>query len=290
MSGFWSNYIIILTVLNIVYCLWLIKTRPGDSKQGEVTGHTWDDDLQEFNNPLPRWWLGLFYITIVFSVIYFIFYPGMGGFKGMSDWSQASQYEAEMKKADETYGPIFAKYAAKSIPELAKDTNATAAGQRLFLNYCATCHGSDAKGASGYPSLADKDWLYGGTPEAIKTSILAGRSGVMPAMGASLGADVDNVVAYVQSLSGRNVDASKATAGKAKFEMFCAACHQADGKGNQALGAPNLTDNIWLYGASGGAIKKVIMEGRNGQMPPHKEFLGDDKAHLLAAYIYSLSN
>ncbi len=294
MSGFWSGYVIILTLLNIAFCFWLIrfanKKSGSQAGQDEVTGHTWDGDLQEYNNPLPRWWLGMFYISIAFSLIYLVVYPGMGNYEGVFNWSQTSQYEEEIKQAEKTYGPIFAKYAATPITELAKDSSATDAGQRLYLNYCATCHGSNAKGAAGFPNLTDNDWLYGGDAEAIKASILNGRNGIMPAMGAALGDDIDNVVAYVESLSGRKVDADKANAGKPKFEMFCAACHQASGKGNPALGAPDLTDNNWLYGGSAGVIKKTIVEGRTGQMPAHKAFLGEDKVHLLAAYIYSLSN
>lgn len=296
MSSFWSNYIIILTVLNIVGCFWLIKwaskKRPGDAKEGEAMAHVWDDTLQELNNPMPRWWLWMFYISLVFSIIYIFLYPALGNMTGSLNWSQVSQYDEEVAEANKQYGPLFAKYAATPLTELAKDKKANAMGQRLFLNYCSTCHGSDAKGASGFPNLTDKDWLYGGTPDAIKTSIMEGRTGMMPAMGAALGSaqGVDEVANYVMSLSGRKVDDAKATAGKAKFEMMCAACHQASGKGNPALGAANLTDNIWLYGASAGVIKKTISEGRTGQMPAHKNFLGEDKSHLLAAYIYSLSN
>jgi len=295
MSSFWSNYIIILTLLNIVGCLWLIKwaskKRKGEANEGDVTGHVWDDNLEELNNPLPRWWLWLFYITIIFSIIYFFFYPAMGSYEGSFKWSQASQYEEEVAAANKQYGPLFAKYAATSIEDLAKDKKANEIGQRLFLNYCSTCHGSDAKGSHGFPNLTDNDWLYGGSPAAIKTSILNGRTGVMPGMGAALGGDkgVDEVANYVMSLSGRKVDSAKAAAGKTKFEAMCAACHQASGKGNPALGAADLTDKIWLYGSSAGVIKKTIAEGRTGQMPAHKNFLGEDKSHLLAAYIYSLS-
>jgi len=296
MSSFWSNYIIILTVLNIVGCFWLIKwaskKRAGDASEGDVTGHVWDGNLEELNNPMPRWWLWMFYISLVFSIVYLYLYPGLGNFEGSLGWSQIGEYEEEVADANKKYGPLFAKYAATPITELAKDKKANAMGQRLFLTYCSTCHGSDAKGARGFPNLTDKDWLYGNTPEAIKTSILNGRSGIMPAMGAALGGDagVDEVATYVASLSGRTTDAAKTKAGKAKFEMMCAACHQASGKGNPALGAADLTDNIWLYGGSLGVIKKTIVEGRNGQMPAHKNFLGEDKSHLLAAYIYSLSN
>ena len=295
MSSFWSNYIIILTVLNIAGCLWLIKwaskKREGEAAEGEVTGHVWDDTLEELNNPMPRWWLWMFYISIIFSVFYLWLYPGLGNFEGSLKWTQVGEYKDEVAQANEKYGPLFAKYAATPITELAKNKKANAIGQRLFLTYCATCHGSDAKGARGFPNLTDKDWLYGGTPDAIKESIMNGRNGMMPAMGAALGGakGVEEVASYVQSLSGRKTDAAKAKAGKAKFEMMCAACHQASGKGNTALGAANLTDNIWLYGGSAGVIKKTITEGRSGKMPAHKHFLGEDKSHLLAAYIYSLS-
>lgn len=296
MSSFWSNYIFILTALNIVGCFWLIKwaskKRPGDAKEGEAMGHVWDGDLQELNNPMPRWWLWMFYLSLIFGIIYIVLYPTMGNMKGTLGWTQIGQYEEEIAEANKQYGPLFAKYAATPLKDLAKDKKANAMGQRLFLNYCSTCHGSDAKGASGFPNLTDKDWLYGGTPGAIKHSILNGRTGIMPAMGAALGGEknVDEVANYVMSLSGRKVDATKAAAGKAKFDTICAACHQASGKGMQAIGAANLTDNIWLYGASAGVIKKTITEGRAGQMPAHKNFLGEDKSHLLAAYIYSLSN
>jgi len=296
MSSFWSNYIIILTVLNIVGCFWLIrwasKKRDGEAKEGSVTGHVWDDDLEELNNPMPRWWLWMFYISLAFSIVYIFLYPALGNFSGSLNWSQVGQYEEEIKQANKKYGPLFAKYASTPIKELSKDEKANAIGQRLFLNYCSTCHGSDAKGARGFPNLADNDWLYSDTPEAIKFSILNGRSGMMPAMGAVLGGDkgVDEVTHYVLSLSGRKVDELKAKAGKAKYETMCAACHQVSGKGNAALGAANLTDNIWLYGGSAGVVKQSIRDGRNGQMPAHKNFLGEDKSHLLAAYIYSLRN
>jgi cytochrome c oxidase cbb3-type subunit 3 len=293
MSTFWSWYVAVLTVANIVGCYWLIKwatkTRSGEAAEGDVTGHTWDEDLQEFNNPLPRWWLWLFYITMVFGLIYIALYPGLGGYKGSYGWTQVSQYEAEMDKADKTFGPLFANFAKQDIPALAKDPQAIQIGQRLFINYCSTCHGSDAGGAPGFPNLADNDWLYGSNPEDIKNSILTGRSGVMPAMGAALGEQgVKEVTAYVMSLSGRNTDSALAAAGKTKYETMCAACHQANGTGNNLIGAPNLTDNIWLYGGSAGVIAKSIREGRNGIMPSHRDFLGEDKGHLLAAYIYSL--
>jgi cytochrome c oxidase cbb3-type subunit 3 len=298
MSAFWSGWIIVLSVGNIVACFWLIrwtmKKRAGEATSGDVTGHTWDDDLQEYNNPLPRWWLWLFYITLIFAFVYLAMYPGLGNYKGMYGWSShGSQYEAEMKAAEAKYGPIYQQYAAVAVDELATKPEyeeARAMGKRLFLTYCMQCHGSDARGSRGYPNLADNDWLWGGSAEQITLSIANGRNGMMPAH-AHLGDEgIDNVASYVMSLSGRDADATKVAAGKQVFEtMGCAGCHGMDGTGNQMLGAPNLTDTTWLYGASEGAIKQSIAKGRAGVMPAHKDLLGDDKVHLLAAYVSSLS-
>jgi len=297
MSGNWSLYIIVLTVINVLGCLWIIrwtskkKISAAGEKQAETTGHTWDDDLQEYNNPLPRWWLWLFYLTIVFAGIYLALYPGLGKFAGQWGWSQTSQYDAEMASAGKKYGPIFAAYAKQPIEELAKDETAMASGQRLFLNYCATCHGSDARGAVGFPNLADNDWLYGGGADQIKISILDGRNGVMPPLGAGLTPDkLDAITSYVMHLDGREVDPKLVETGKVLYtELTCLACHGADGKGNALAGFPNLTDDVWLYGGSAGTIKQTLQQGRFGKMPAHREFLGEEKAHLLAAYVYSLS-
>ncbi|WJW75637.1 cytochrome-c oxidase, cbb3-type subunit III [Thiohalobacter sp. IOR34] len=293
-SEFWNWWVILLTVGNILACWWLIvwtsKKRAGEAAAGEVTGHTWDETLQEFNNPLPRWWLWLFYGTLIFSAAYLVLYPGLGSFQGVLGWTEENQYDAEMQAAAAKYDPIFARYAQQDIASLAKDRQAVKIGQRLFLNYCSVCHGSDARGTRGFPNLTDNDWLYGGDPATIEKSILDGRQGAMPAWKDALGEQgVDEVAEYVLSLSGRKVDSAKAEAGKVRFETMCAACHGMDGKGNPALGAPNLTDNIWLYGGSPGTVRKTIAGGRNGRMPAHREFLGEDKVHLLAAYIYSLS-
>lgn len=295
MSAGWNWYIVIITVVNILACLWLIKwtaSKKGeDAKAGDTTGHVWDDDLAEYSNPLPRWWLWLFYITIIFAFIYLAFYPGLGNFKGMFGWNQKGQYEDEMAAADRQFAPIFADYAKQAIPELAKNTKAMESGQRLFLNYCSTCHGSAALGAPGFPNLTDKDWLYGGEPEAIKTTILDGRVGSMPAMGAGMTPEqLDQITAYVMSLSGRSADAAQVEAGKAIYNQFaCMGCHGPDGTGANLPG-PNLTDKVWLYGGSPGSIRETIQKGRNGVMPAHRNFLGEEKSHLLAAYVYSLSN
>ncbi|MEE9342744.1 MAG: cytochrome-c oxidase, cbb3-type subunit III [Gammaproteobacteria bacterium] len=293
-SNFWNIWIIVLTVGNILACWWLIrwtsKERPGESAMGDATGHVWDETLSELNNPLPRWWLWMFYLSMIFSAIYLVLYPGLGTFRGVLNWTQQGEYEAEVQAADAKYGPLFAKYAAVPVAALASDDAALKVGKRLFVNYCSSCHGSDAGGAPGFPSLKDADWLYGGQPEAITASILDGRTGAMPPWKAVLqDSGVDEVSAYVMSLSGRDVDTAKVATGKGHYATYCAACHGAEGGGNQALGAPDLTDNTWLYGGSPGVIRKTIAEGRTGIMPPHRDFLGEDKVHLIATYIYSLS-
>lgn len=298
MSEFWSIWIIVLTVGNILGCLWLIRwtmrRRTGEAAQGDVTGHTWDGDLQEYNNPLPRWWLWLFYITLVFAGGYLALYPGLGKFQGVLGWSShGSQYGDEMAKAAEKYDPIFKQYAAVAVADLATKAEYQEArdmGKRLFLTYCMQCHGSDAGGSRGFPNLTDGDWLWGGSEQQILASITNGRNGVMPTH-AHLGDEqIDNLANYVVSLSGRNADATKVAAGKEAFlTSGCIACHGMDGTGNQIIGAPNLTDKTWLYGASLGTIKQTITNGRNGVMPAHQALLGGDKVHLLTAYVYSLS-
>ncbi|HEX4858580.1 MAG TPA: cytochrome-c oxidase, cbb3-type subunit III [Usitatibacteraceae bacterium] len=291
-SDFWHWYIAVGTIVSIIGCAVLLKmqTTKGLPKgqKANLHGNVWDGDLAEYNNPLPQWWKWLFYITIVFSLLYLFLYPGLGTFGGKSGWTSKAQYEAEVKAANETYGPMVAKYSGVDIPTLAKDKQATAMGQRLFLNECAPCHGSDAGGAKGFPNLKDKDWLWGGTPEAIEKTLLDGRNGVMPPMGAAVGeAGVAEVAHYVRSLSKLQHDAGLAAKGKEKFAV-CAACHGADAKGNPLMGAPNLTDETWLYGSSIETIAETIRNGRNNLMPAQRERLGEAKVHLLAAYVYSL--
>jgi cytochrome c oxidase cbb3-type subunit III len=293
MSTTMSVVIAVVTILNVLACAWLIwwtsRSRPAEVGKGEVIDHVWDGDLQERNNPMPRWWLILFFITIGFSLLYFLLYPSLGHFGGILGWSKDSQYQQEMARAQQQYAPIYAAFAGRNIVDLARDPKALALGHSLFLNNCINCHGSDARGAIGFPNLTDHDWLHGGAPQDIVESIAHGREGIMPALGAAIGQPgVDEVVAYVLTLSGRPAPADKAAAGKARF-LLCAACHGVDGKGNQTIGAPNLTDDIWLYGGSAETIRKSIMEGRHGQMPAH-QWLGEDKVRLVAAYVYSLSH
>jgi len=296
-NGFWDMYIVVLTLLGIAGCGILLyaqaKVKLAKGKDGKVgtTGHTWDEDLTELNTPMPRWWMWLFYITIVFALAYLFLYPVLGTYAGKLGWKSSGQYQAELKQAESEYGPLFAQYQKQDLKKVAADPKAHAIGQRLFLTYCAQCHGSDARGNKGFPNLTDKDWLFGGAPETIKESILRGRMGVMPPMGAALGSDkdVENVAHYVLSLSGSTADPIKAVFGKGKFGA-CMACHSAGGTGNQTLGAPNLTDKIWLFGGSAETVMETIRKGRNATMPAFEDFLGDAKVHVLAAYVWSLSN
>lgn len=295
MSSALSCFIGLIVSIYIIGCFWLIrvtsKTREGEADKGQVTGHTWDENLQEYNNPMPRWWLGLYIFTGIFAVIYLIIYPGFGRFAGIADWTQINQYDTEVANAEKVAATYYSKYVQQDIAEVAKNPEAVAMGKRLFMTYCTACHGSDARGTRKYPNLTDDDWLYGGSPTAIKTSIMEGRNGVMPPMAAAIGgvAGVDEVATYVLSLSGKQVDAAKATAGQAKFAI-CAGCHGMDGKGNHMIGAPNLTDDTWLYGGDLDTIRTTITTGRNGVMPAQKTALGPDRAHVLAAYIYSISH
>ena len=295
-SDFWSWWISGIVLGGIAWCIYLLiantkgKLPPGG--KAEATGHVWDEDLQELNNPLPRWWMFMFYITIAFGLAYLALYPGLGTFAGLANWTEKDQYENEIAKADAKYGPLYDKYLNQEIASVAADQDALDMGERLYVNYCAVCHGSDARGATGFPNLRDNDWLYGGSPEAIKTSIMSGRKAIMPAWEEVLGGDegIAKVADYVMQLSGRDVDEASAEEGKELFVTNCSGCHLPDGKGNPAVGAPNLTNNVWLYGGSPRAIKESIAKGRQGLMPAHSEFLGEAKVHLLTAYIYSLSH
>ncbi len=294
-SSGWSTYITVVSIVSILGCgVFLFqqaRTRVAKTSMGETTGHAWDETLQEFNNPLPKWWMWLFYITIVFALAYLYMYPGLGSSGGSLGWSSTKQYDDEVAAAKAVYEPLFAKYLAQPVDAVAGDPQARQMGERLYLTYCVQCHGSDARGSKGFPNLADKDWLHGGAPDKIKETILGGRNGVMPPMGEALGgaADVENVANYVLSLSKGGHDPAKAELGKAKFAV-CAACHGADGTGNPALGAPNLTDSTWLYGGSLATVTETIVKGRNNQMPSFKELLGEGKIHVLAAYVWGLSN
>ena len=292
MSSFWHWYIVILVVVNLGGCAWILMWSRSTEKSlddDNTTGHSFDG-IQEYNNPLPRWWLFMFWGTLIFGAIYLSLYPGTGAYDGILGWTSTNQWQAEVDEAKTEYDAIFEGFAATSVENLVNNPQAMEAGRSLFLNTCSTCHGSDARGAKGFPNLTDNDWLYGNSGDQIVHSITHGRTGIMPPLGAGLGeTGVDEVVAYVRTLSGQTADTKMAKAGEAKFAM-CSACHGADGTGNQALGAPNLTDDIWLYGGSEAALAETIMQGRNGSMPAHKELLTTNKIHVLAAYVLSLSS
>jgi cytochrome c oxidase cbb3-type subunit 3 len=297
-SGFWSAFVAVITLGGIVGCALLLwsqsKARETAASAEEVKtmGHVWDGDLAEYNNPLPRWWSWLFYITVVFALGYLAVYPGLGSYEGAFKWSSRGEYENEMKRAEEQYAPIFARFQGQDLKAVAADPEARKTGERLFVTYCAQCHGSDARGARGFPNLTDGDWLWGGEPEQILASILEGRQGVMPPHG-HLGAEgVKNLAHYVRSLSPDKLahDAARAARGKEAFaSVGCAGCHGPEAKGMQALGAPNLTDSVWLYGSSEAVIIETVTRGRSNRMPAHKDFLGEAKSHLLAAYVLGMS-
>ncbi|HET6266042.1 MAG TPA: cytochrome-c oxidase, cbb3-type subunit III [Usitatibacter sp.] len=291
-GDFWSLFVAGVTLVSIVACglLLVAMSRRKVATDADTTGHTWDEDLDELNNPLPMWWIWMFWITIFFSLAYLWLYPGLGTYSGSLKWTSAQEYTDEVKAAEAQYAPLYAKLAAADLKQVAADPAARLVGQRLFVNYCSQCHASDARGSRGFPNLTDADWLYGGEPETIKASILDGRNGLMPAVGAAVGgeAGAKDVANYVRSLSGLSHDAAAAGRGKEKFAV-CAACHGPEAKGNPAIGSPNLTDKVWLYGSSEATIVEGIMKGRANHMPAHREFLGEQRAHVLAAYVYGLS-
>ncbi|RJG40153.1 cytochrome-c oxidase, cbb3-type subunit III [Motilimonas pumila] len=321
MSTFWSVWITVITLIVIFGCAillyWCAKDKMG-VEEGKSMGHSFDG-IEELNTDLPKWWVGLFAFTIVGSLIYVLLFPSFGGFgNGLLGWTSAdyditskaesverakesnSQYQREVNAAEEKYGEVFKALAygddGKYLPieEISHNPEAVKVGQRLFLQNCAQCHGSDAKGATGFPNLTDNDWLYGGSGDKIKETLMEGRVGLMPVRGLLseeqlAGEGMQNLVSYVLSLSGRKVNAIEAQKGKELFGA-CMACHGVDGKGNQALGAPNLTDNIWLYGGSRKAVEATLRHGRNGVMPAWKDILGEDKIQIISAYVYSLSN
>ncbi|MEE4246140.1 MAG: cytochrome-c oxidase, cbb3-type subunit III [Kangiellaceae bacterium] len=292
MTDFWSWYIIVIVALMIVgsFALLFFTRNMDEGKEGSTTGHIYDG-IEEYNNPMPKWWLNLFYITLVFGIAYVILYPGMGKFQGYLGWTQTDAWEQEVAAAEEQFGPIFNQYLETPIVELVKNEQAMDMGKRIFLNVCAACHGSAASGSPGYPNLTDDDWLYGGSPEQIKTSLINGRSGVMMAYGGILNEEqITDITSYVVSFSGRDAPAAQVKAGEAIFKQNCIACHGMDGTGHQMLGAPNLTDNIWLYGRSRKVIAQTIRNGRQGMMPAHQKILGDAKLHLVAGYVYNLRN
>ena len=291
--SFWSHYIAWITLAGILACvvlLWLTSRKKLAGSADNTTGHVWDEDLREMNNPLPLWWVGMFLITIVFALFYLILYPGLGGSEGSLSWTSEKQYQQEVDQANADVAPLYARFDAMAPEQVALDPQARHIGEHLFLNNCAQCHASDARGTKGFPNLTDADWLYGGSPEQIRTSITQGRQGNMPPMAAVVGSpeDVKNLAQHVLSLSGSPHDSLRAALGKGKFGA-CAACHGADAKGNQALGAPNLTDKVWLHGWGEEAIVAMVTQGKLNQMPAQEGRLTPSQIHVLSAYVWGLS-
>ena len=296
LSAGWSTYIALVTIVGIFWCIWLLfsqlKVKVKLNLDGEVadTGHVWDGDLRELNNPLPRWWMWMFLISCIFSLVYLVLYPGLGSFPGILGYSSDGALMTSMTTANDELKPVYAKYVKMDVEQVATDPKAREMGQRLFLNSCAQCHGSDAGGSKGFPNLTDHDWLYGGSPENIKTTITNGRGGVMPPFPQLDSRQIVDVANYVRSLSGLPVDDFKKTRGEEVFKSNCVACHGADGKGNIVLGAPNLTDKTWLYGGSEATIVETVTKGRIAMMPAQDKVISPEKIQLLTAYVWSLSN
>jgi cytochrome c oxidase cbb3-type subunit III len=292
----WGIYIALVTGVGIVWCLYLLfsqrKTNVTYEADGSVadTGHVWDGDLRELNNPLPRWWMWMFVLSCVFAIVYLILYPGMGTYEGSLGYTTRNAHDASVVQANQQLKPVYAKYMSMDAKQVAADPAAREMGQRLFLNHCAQCHGSDAGGSKGFPNLADTDWLYGGDTENIKQTLIGGRAGVMPAFAHLESVQVSDVANYVRSLSGLAADQIKVGRGAEVYKANCAACHGAEGKGMAAMGAPNLTDKVWLYGGSEATIIETVLKGRNGMMPAHETILTPEKIHLLTAYVWGLSN
>jgi cytochrome c oxidase cbb3-type subunit 3 len=296
MTTGWSLFVIVLTVVNILACVWLLRWTAKPKHAGEKigggsdTGHTWDGDLREYNNPLPKWWLWLFYITVVFGLIYLAVFPGLGNFGGLKGWSQAGQYQQERAAVEARAAALLAPFAGMTVPELSANAQAMATANNLFQNNCAQCHGSDGGGARGFPNLTNDDWQWGGDPDSVVQTIAGGRMAAMTPWGEILGEQgVDEVVAYVLQLSGQPTDATRAAAGATHFQTYCMACHGADGKGMTAVGAPNLTDGTWLYGGDADTIRETVTKGRMGQMPAFGDRLGEQRVRLLAAYVLRMS-
>ena len=293
-SSFWPTFITAIALLGIFGCallLWKTSKMKVTTQSDNTNGHVWDEDIREMNNPLPRWWVWMFIITIIFALFYLAANPGLGSYAGKLGWTEVNQYDQEVATANKALEPMYAKFAAMSVEDLAKNPEAKAIGERIFMNNCSQCHGSDAKGSRGFPNLTDNDWLHGGSPAKIEETITGGRIGMMPPMAAAVGTpeDVKNVANYVLSLSGSMHDSGRAGLGKEKFAA-CAACHGPEGKGNQDIGSANLTDNIWLHGAGEAAIIKRINEGKVNVMPVWKDKFTPAQIHVLAAYVWGFSN
>lgn len=294
-SSFWSYYIAVIALGGIVWCVYLLFSQRAwlkrDVQAVESTGHVWDGDLTELNNPVPRWWTVMYLLLCVAALGYLVLYPGLGSYKGLLGFTAGQEVLRDQRALNAQIQPVYERFREMPVPEIANDDQARAIGQRLFLNNCAQCHGSDAKGGRGFPNLTDADWLWGGQPEQILQTITKGRHGVMPAWAAMIKPeDASAIAQHVRALSGLAHDPLRLNAGKRGFETYCAACHGAEGKGNPLMGAPNLTDDIWLYGSSEATITETILNGRDNQMPAQETYLTPEQIRLLTAWVWGQSN
>ncbi|MDR0250162.1 MAG: cytochrome-c oxidase, cbb3-type subunit III [Burkholderiales bacterium] len=298
-SNFWNLYIAIMTVVGLVFCAWLLVAVGRDKGKASDTTHVWDGDLTELNNQLPNWWRWMFWALLIFSVGYLIYYPGLGSFKGLGGWTQTGQFDKEMAALEKQTRPMYDRFMAMSVEGLANDQRAMGTAERIFQNTCARCHGSDARGFIGFSNLRSGAWNWGGDPEDIEQSIAEGRTGVMLPMGETLGGEpgIKAVVAYTRSLSGLDHDASLLTQGEVLFEENCVACHGLDAKGMKDIGAPDLTDNVWVEGSSERAMMRIVEFGKNSDlaedsfaMPAHQDTLSKGQIYLLTAYVWGLTN
>ncbi len=298
-NDFWPWYVAAISLLSVLACGLLLYLagkatvvahagKPADN----TTGHVWDETLSEYNNPLPLWWLWLFILTIVFSLVYLLVFPGLGSFSGLLKWSQTSEHQQDVTQLKSDVAPLYAAFSAQPVEALAKNPQALAVGERLFMNHCSQCHGSDGGGSKGFPNLTNTHgaWLGARTAEHIVQTVTQGRTGLMPPMAAAVGgeAELSEVAHYVLSLSGSPHNDIKAFSGKKLFNT-CAACHGVDGKGNKALGAPNLTDDYWLHGWGEAAIINIIKNGKSNVMPAQAPMLSPEQIRVVAAYVYSLA-
>lgn len=295
MTAFWHWYVVIITLVVTAALVWLFygtsRMRVDDAPDSQgTTGHVWDEDLREYNNPMPRWWLWMFYISAIFSVLYLVLYPGLGRYEGVLGWSQEKQHDEQVARAAQDFENAYGELAALPVDELAQDSRALEAGRNIFAHNCSTCHGSDARGAEGYPNLTNNQWIWGGEPERVLETIQHGRQALMTPFGDMLSdQEITRTATYVQQLAGRRADATMAAAGKKVFDMHCVACHGPDGTGNIHLGAPDLTAGVYTYGGDLNTIRTTIRNGRNGQMPAQLELLGEARTRLVAAYVLSLN-
>lgn len=290
MSTAWSWVVIIGSLGSILFFYVVLQlNRQTGRESGEMTGHI-HDGIEEYDNPLPAWWYWLFVLTMIYGVGYLIWYPGLGNFPGIADWTSVGELETDQEASRARYEPLFAKYRQLPVAEIYKVPAAVKMGQRLFANNCSVCHGSTAAGGFGFPDLIDDVWTWGAEASTIKQTILHGRKAAMPAWGTVIGDQgIRDVTAYILSLNNREADPAAVAQGETLFGNFCIACHGPEGKGLSALGAPDLTNGIWLYGNSRSHIEFSIRNGRNGEMPGFKHKLGENKAHILAGYVYGLS-